>query len=370
MERNLASNEPAQLVAQAVQQSAVPMVITDLAPRIVFVNDAFCRMTGYSRDELVGANPSVLSSGQTPREVYGEMWMTILSGRTWHGDLSNRRKNGEVYVESLFISPMADEHGAIRHFVGSWQDVSERQREKCRLIGEVKSLKEACTSLEEFAHTASHDLRAPLNHIVSFSELLIEDLRGLDDGSVSCLEQIRSSGKRLLTLVNETLELSKITTKEPPREGVCLNEVLSDVVNDLGTEIALAGSTVAVADLPTIEGFRGHFYRLFLNLIGNAVKFRSSERAHQVSVAARDLGEEVELTVTDNGLGFDMALAERLFAPFERFHGIEGTGMGLAICAKIAAHHGGSIHAEGRRDEGATFTVRLPRTQARRLDAA
>lgn len=116
-----------ELLAQLIQQCPLPVILTNIRGEILYVNDEFCRRTGYEREELIGKNPSLLQSGKTPVEVYKILWETIHAGEVWQGDLTNRRKNGELFVEAISIAPVRNRQGAIGYFMGIWQDVTERK---------------------------------------------------------------------------------------------------------------------------------------------------------------------------------------------------------------------------------------------------
>jgi signal transduction histidine kinase len=165
-------------------------------------------------------------------------------------------------------------------------------------------------------------------------------------------------------LVTDLLELSRIESGGRPFQRVPLGEVLEKVVADLESRIVESGSEIDMVSLPVVRGDPIQLQRLFLNLVGNAIKFRNPERSHRVSITAssNELAGLVTVTVLDNGIGFETSSAERIFQPFERLHGrqYEGTGMGLAICRRIVERHGGTITADGRQGEGARIMLTLP----------
>jgi signal transduction histidine kinase len=185
---------------------------------------------------------------------------------------------------------------------------------------------------------------------------------------------MQSASGRMQALINDLLTFSRVTTGARPFQNVDLGATVRDVLADLEVRITDTGGRVDVADLPRVEADPMQMRQLMQNLIGNALKYRRDGVAPEVRVAARQVpraGAEAavcEITIADNGIGFEPEHAERIFGMFQRLHGrgeYEGTGVGLAVCRKIVERHGGKIRAEGKPGEGATFVVELPLAQAR-----
>jgi signal transduction histidine kinase len=248
----------------------------------------------------------------------------------------------------------------------------ERLNEKARQeIIKRKKAQEALarsnTELEEFAYIASHDLQAPLRKIQAFGERL-ESKYGeeLGDRGLDYLDRMSSAGQRMRKLIDDLLNYSRVTTKAKPFERVDLNAVMEDVIADLQVRIEETGGRVEVSDLPTIDADAVQMRRLLQNLVDNALKFHREGEPPLVKVYGEVMKDEVnicQITVADNGIGFDRKYMEKVFAPFQRLHGqseYEGTGMGMAICRKIAERHNGQIMADSEPDQGTTFTITLP----------
>lgn len=226
-------------------------------------------------------------------------------------------------------------------------------------------LRRSNRALQEFASVASHDLQEPLRKIQAFGDRLrTRHANALTPEGMECLEKMLGSADRMRALIADLLEYSRVTSKGRPFSPVDLNEVARHVLSDLEEGIARAGGRVEVGNLPKVPADPMQMRQLFQNLIGNALKFRRAGVPPVVAVEA-EVGEDaLRLTVSDNGIGFEARHAERIFEVFERLHGrgeYEGTGMGLAICRRIAQRHGGDIAARGAPEGGATFVVTLPR---------
>jgi light-regulated signal transduction histidine kinase (bacteriophytochrome) len=227
-------------------------------------------------------------------------------------------------------------------------------------------------------------LQEPLRKIVVFGERLKEQgAEKFDAQSSDYLERMQKAAARMQTLINDLLTFSRLTTKARPFVQVDLAEVARDVVNDLEGRIEQVQGRVEVGTLPMIDAEALQMRQLFQNLIGNALKFRRPEAPPVVKVAAEIItGPPVEgddgvpkkfcqLTVSDNGIGFDEKYLDRIFTVFQRLHTrneYEGTGMGLAIARKIALFHHGEITARSKPGEGATFIVTLPMTQPKEVN--
>jgi len=231
----------------------------------------------------------------------------------------------------------------------------------------AKRLKASNRDLEEFASVAAHDLQEPLRKVEAFGDRLAMELGSdLSDRARDSLKRMSSATIRMRALIQNLLTYSKVATKSTPFANVDLSTVLALVVEDVHD-----ASAVEVGDLPSIEADEDQMYQLFLNLVSNALKFRSDSQAPEVQVTGQILngeavdlpGEWCEIAVSDNGIGFDDDYADRIFGVFQRLNGrneYEGTGIGLAICRRIVERHGGIIRAQSVVGEGSTLTIRLP----------
>jgi PAS domain S-box-containing protein len=219
--------------------------------------------------------------------------------------------------------------------------------------------------LQDFAFIASHDLREPLRKVVAFGQALQKPDNNLDEQQRDYIDRMNSAANRMQAMIDELLKLSRVATQTRPFVPVDLNQTMEHVISDLEIQIETNQAEVVVDDLPTVEADPLQMGQLFLNLVGNALKFHRPEESPRVRVySGRMTGKEVEIMVEDNGTGFDDQYVERIFLPFQRLVGrseVEGSGMGLAICRKIVDRHGGKITARSIPGKGSTFTVMLPR---------
>ena len=244
-------------------------------------------------------------------------------------------------------------------------EVNERRQveEELRLL--AQSLARSNSDLEQFAHVVSHDLREPLMLIVAFSERLLQRYGPeLNGRGMEYLQRVFRSARRLEEMVEELLQLSRISSQGLNVEPFDLGELIAEVVENLEERIRQVGGRVEVGFLQDIEGDRIMVGQLFQNVICNALKYRRDDVDPLVIVQGRQVDDEfVEVTVEDNGIGFDEKYLDRIFVPFERLEcgdKYEGTGIGLATCEKIVIHHGGKITARSQPGVGTTFIIRLP----------
>jgi len=346
------------MLSTVVEQSPVSVVITDTKGAIEYVNSHFAIASGYEAEEAIGQNPRLLASGETAEEVYQDMWATITAGRRWSGELLNRRKDGELRWEMVVIAPLLDDAAQAVHYVAIKEDVTESRRLR-------DQLRQTNAELEQFAYVASHDLRQPLRMVSSYLGLIERRLGPqLDEELKEFFGYAIGGARQMDRLILDLLEYSR-TGKTRAESAVPLAESVARALLDLTVAIREAGAEIVVADnLPTIVGDPIELTRLFQNLIGNAVKYRAPGRPPRVAIGCRRQGREWLVTVADNGIGIAPQDRDRAFGIFQRLVGLgeyEGTGIGLAVCKKIAEHHRGRIWIESAEGgDGTTFVIAFP----------
>ena len=342
---------------------------------------------GYSAEEIVGRSISVLSPPDRPDEEPAIRRRIISGGDFKHHETLRRRKDGRNIHVSLTVSAIRDASGKIMGASTIARDITERKllegelrqsrdelerrvRERTAELGAtVARLELINQELREFAHVASHDLQEPLRKIQTFCDMAGKRCgSALDPTAREYLDRVTRSAERMRQLLHDLLQYSSVATRSEPFKVVELGEIVREAADVFEERIRNAGVRVEIEEMPQIEADETQLLRLFLNLIGNALKFRSEESPRIVIHAKPDGRKHWDIYVIDNGIGFEQQFAERIFKPFQRLHKrneYEGTGMGLAICRKIAERHGGSIRAESEEGKGATFIIRLPVMQDR-----
>ncbi|GAB0111347.1 sensor histidine kinase [Pseudoalteromonas distincta] len=249
--------------------------------------------------------------------------------------------------------------------------VSERTQELTLYSDE---LSRSNRELEEFAFVASHDLQEPLRKIQAFSDRLETMFKDeLGEKGIDYIGRMKNAAQRMSNLINDLLEFSRVTTRGKDFHDTDLNEVVTDILSDLEIAIKESDAQVNVDNLPVVQADKSQMQQLFLNLLSNAVKFRREGTTPRIDITYADRNEFSEdlnthtqwqvITIKDNGIGFSQEYADKIFVPFQRLHGrsqYKGTGIGLSVCRRIVERHGGTITAQSKDGEGATFIIKLP----------
>jgi PAS domain S-box-containing protein len=277
-------------------------------------------------------------------------------------------RDGRVTWVLTSKEPLRDADGKIIGTFGISRDITELKaaNEKLRLY--AARLEASNRDLQDFAYVASHDLQEPLRKIQAFGDRLRAKCGdALSETGRDYLARMSDAAARMQTLINDLLSFSRVTTKAQPFAPVDLDKVLREVLSDLEVRIEQTGARVETGPLGAIDADALQMRQLLQNLIGNALKFHKENEPPVIRVTGQRLNGEwpprLQITVTDNGIGFEPKYADRIFGIFQRLHGrgqYEGSGVGLAICKKIAERHGGVITAQSAPGDGATFVVTLP----------
>jgi two-component system sensor kinase FixL len=350
----------------AIDRSAI-VAITDKAGSIIHINDKFCEISKYSREELLGKNHRIINSGHHPREFFADLWKTISNGKIWEGEIKNRAKDGTYYWVATTIVPFLDAHGKSDQYVSIRFEITRRMQAEDQLRSYAERLEVSNRELQDFASVAAHDLQEPLRKIQAFADRLVVKYKAVlgEDGQ-DYLSRMLNSASRMQKLIDDLLTYSRITSRAQPFSVTDLNTVLKDVLADLEFRIEQTKAKLDIAHLPTIDADPSQMRQLFQNLIANALKFHKEGETPSVSVRHLITGNQVRIEISDNGIGFDVKYLDRIFTIFQRLHGrneYEGTGVGLAVCRKITERHGGQITANSSPGSGAIFIIILPLRQ-------
>lgn len=483
----------------ALDEHAI-VAITDPQGHITFVNDKFCAISKYSREELIGQDHRIINSGQHSKEFIRELWTTIARGGVWHGEIKNRAKDGSIYWVDTTIVPFLDDHGKPRQYVAIRADITERKlaeaalrdsedrfrtmansipqlawiaradgsihwynerwyhytgvtpgqmedwgwqrvhdprslpvmmekwreaielgepfemefplrgadgvfrafltrvqpfrnaegqveqwfgtntnvetlkqaEEKIRLLNteleqrviqRTSQLEAANRELEAFSYSVSHDLRAPLRAVDGFSQALLEDYAPLlpEDGR-RYIETIRKGAQKMGTLIDDLLVFSRLGRQPMNQQKVETAKLVREVLDELVAQETGREIEVHVGDLPICTGDPALLRQVWVNLLSNALKYTRKREVSRVEVDFETTSAGTVYSVRDNGSGFDMRYAGKLFGVFQRLHRMEdyeGTGVGLAIVQRVIQRHGGRIWAESSLDQGTTFSFTL-----------
>jgi len=277
----------------------------------------------------------------------------------------------EVFFNGRKHFITADRLQILNLLLSTYEAAIERNRELNRTQDELRQLNAKLEmtnkELEAFSYSVSHDLRAPLRHISGFIGLLGISAAGkLDARQQGQIAAIADSAKKMGRLIDDLLDFSRMGRAEMRHTAVDLNAVLREAIRCLGPETQGRKISWKTEVLPPAQADPAMMHQVFANLLSNAVKYTRTREAAEITVGARDTPPDIVLFVRDNGVGFDMRYADKLFGVFQRLHRadeFEGTGIGLANVRRIVARHGGRTWAEGKEGEGATFYFSLPKSQ-------
>jgi PAS domain S-box-containing protein len=381
----------AQKAAAAVQEQASlldqahdSIIVRNMNDVITYWNRGAQELYGWRAKQAIGKNPHELLRTDFPAPLE-DLRAELLRTGHWEGELHHTRSDGtEVVVASRWSLHRDDQQRPVA-ILETNNDITERKHREDEIrrlnqeleisrlnqeLGERAAEIEATNKeLESFAYSVSHDLRAPLRHVVGFSELLQKQASGsLDDKSCGYIQAIIESGKRMGNLIDDLLAFSRIGRAETKKTPVSLDQLVKEVVAEFGQETKARDIVWKIHALPVCYGDRSLLRLVVVNLVSNALKFTRMREPAEIEIGRVSGNKtELELFVKDNGAGFDMRYANKLFGVFQRLHlteEFEGTGIGLATVQRIIHRHGGKVRAEGAVGKGATFYLSLPKSQA------
>ena len=367
----------------SIIENAVDGIITINERGIVdMVNPSAAKMFGYRPEEVVGQNIKML---MPPPDKHAHDKYIANYIKTGHKkiigigrEVTGLKKNGETFPFRLSVSEI--NLSGKKAFAGIIHDITEQKNAEEQLRRYADELMRSNRDLEDFAYVSSHDLQEPLRKIQAFGDRLFQmEKNNLGTKSKDYLERMLSASSRMQKLINDLLTYSRVTTKTQPFKLIDLNAVAEHILTDLEVSIENTGAHIEVSKLPVIEADELQMQQLFLNLVSNSLKFIHQDRPPKIKIWSEVIRKSKHLTNTtgnefvklyfqDNGIGFDAKYTDRIFNIFQRLEGQQygGSGIGLAICKKIAGRHGGSIEAHSEPGEGAVFSVILSTKQTKK----
>lgn len=379
----------------AVENCLEPIVITEAepidlpGPRMVYVNKAFTEVTGYTREEALGQSPRILQGPKSQRKELDKIRVALTRWKTIKVELLNYRKDGTEFWVELGIFPVADETGWYTHWVAVQRDITQKKlfeetiQESNRLLEERVNqrtleltkanadLSKADRLKDEFLASMSHELRTPLNGVLGLVEAIREGVYGnVPPEFVAPLGDISNSGKHLLSLINDILDLSKAQAGqiELQREAVSVSEMCHASIRMIKEMAQKKGQTIEL----NLEGAPGcfladerRFKQILVNLLGNSVKFTPPGGSLGLQVTCDRTQETITFSVWDNGIGIEKSKQELIFQPFQQIDSrlsrhYSGTGLGLALVMKMVELHNGRVELESKEGMGSRFSIHLP----------
>ncbi len=340
--------------------------IADVKGNITYVNDKFCDISGYTREELIGQNHRILKSDKHSPAFYAELWGTIADGETWHGEIKNLKKHGGFYWVQVSIVPFMDEHGKPFQYIAIRTDITERKAAEAALIESREQALAGARAKSDFLANMSHEIRTPMNGVIGMLELLRRT--ELTDEQIHFADTAIHSADMQISVINDILDFSKIESGKLELEAldIHLSDILEDIAALMGATAQAKGVVLTCYCDPaipeTVKGDPTRLRQVVANLVDNAVKFTG---AGEVNIAARFLSQEdgesrVRIEVRDTGIGVDENAQNKLFDPFAQAdtsttRKFGGTGLGLSITNSLIKLMGSKIEVRGEKGIGSTF---------------
>jgi PAS domain S-box-containing protein len=344
------------------------IVIVDSKGYYLNANASICRMLGYTRDEIIGLNATdIVAAAEIPR--IGEALDVIKSKADYQREWQLRRKDGAVFAVDTIAAAMPD-----GNLLAMIRDITERKQAQAqiqqlnseleqRVIERTAQLEAANKELEAFSYSVSHDLRAPLRAVDGFSQAVLEDYGPkLPDGCREDLQTIRNGAQKMGQLIDDLLTFSRLSRLPLSKSAVDTGKLVCSVLGEMKRQQKGRQIDLRIADLPPCQADPALLKQIWINLLSNALKYSGKRETAVIEIGCTlEKGQNVYF-VRDNGTGFDMKYAHKLFGVFQRLHraeDYEGTGVGLAIVQRVVHRHGGRIWAESAVNSGATFYFTL-----------
>ncbi|HPR59899.1 MAG TPA: PAS domain S-box protein [Prolixibacteraceae bacterium] len=356
---------------QAIEHSSATILITDPKANIEYVNPKFTERTGYSFDEVLGKNPRILQSGQTPPEFYKQMWNTIVSGKEWKGEMLNKTKNGELFWEMASISSIKDSDNKITHYVAVKEDITASKIQQKSIKLKNLELERINAEKDKFFSIIAHDLRGPLSAMLGLSEIMSELIHTMTKEEIKELaDNLKKSTSNIFDLLSNLLEWSTMqrglidynptqTTANILVSGCC--DSLKSMADNKKIKL-----NINVLTQKTIFADINMLRTIMRNLVTNAIKFSNPNSKIDIDIRSSD--NSTLFSVSDEGIGIPTSLKEKLFKIDEKVNrngtnNEPSTGLGLLLCKDMVEKHRGKIWVESEENKGTTFFFTIPDSQ-------
>ena len=340
--------------SNVVHYTVNPIQITDAKGRMVYVNPAFERATGYSRDELIGQNPSIISSNRAAPDFWRKAWEHINAGKVWTGEVENRRKDGKPVFAQLVISPIVDTDGTVVGFLGAHRDITEQKHLEQQLMHSQKM-----ESIGTLAAGIAHEVGNPLASISSIVQVLMRTVD--DEKAKDKLGLVQSQVHRITKIIRDLVDFSRPSNYQVQPTDLVRSVVEAVEIVKMGKKAkAITFVTHVRKQIPTLPLVPDQISQVFINILLNAVDAMQGKEGTITTELTRDV-ERVYVTIADDGSGIAPENMPKIFEPFFTTKRVgEGTGLGLWVSYGIVKSFQGNITVESRPGTGTSFSVTLP----------
>lgn len=346
-------------IRSALDESSI-VSITNKNGVFSFVNDNFCTISKYTKEELVGKDQRIISGDLSP-DFTSTIYKTIINGNIWKGEIRNLAKDGTYYWEKTTIVPFLDEKGKPYQYIAISADITDQKSAEENLKVALLNLGKTNKELDQFAYVVSHDLKAPLRAINNLSEWIAEDMPDMPEDVSANFDLLRGRVMRMENLINGVLDYSRIGRVEIEKETIDVKLMLGQIVDSI---VPVEGFEVTIDEsLPVIISQGILLQQVFSNLISNAVKYNDKPLG-RIGCRYKSVSGFHQFSIKDNGPGIEEEYHEKVFKVFQTIEARdvkESTGIGLSIVKKIIEEIGGTIHIESEQNKGCSFIFTVPK---------
>lgn len=361
--------EQMRLLESVVTNSNDMIIITEVdplnepGPRIIYVNEAFTKITGYTNEEVIGKTPRILQGEKTDKTILHDLRQKMNKWEITEVEVINYKKNGEEFWNNFTVVPIANKQGWFTHWIAIERDITERKKGEFEKEQLIKELTKSNTELKQFSYITSHNLRAPLTNLLAILSLL-ETNKIEDPLTVQLIESLRISTFQLNDTLNELLKVVLIKENTNKQlNWLSLANAMQTVKLSINAVIHNAGAIVQqdFKDAPEVYFDKSYLDSILINLLTNAIKYAHPSRRAEIKFSSKKVLDGIEIVVADNGIGFNMEkVKDKIFGLYQRFHNHpDSKGFGLYLIHAQITSLGGTISVDSIENEGTTFTIFL-----------